>query len=401
MQITTNKVNLKDYIRGKRHGKEANRLEREAMNDPFLQDAIDGYDSIGGDPIPAIEKLEKQLALPVKRIDKRIWIWTAAAVLVLLIGIPFLLRQPNLKDIEVASSETVKQEETTVLSPEKDTVLVADHSLPKPEEEKIVTAAPKEIAVQEIEISKTVITEKADEIMEQDATYPRQPERVVTTIEPEQISVARAVQPRKEAFQGRVAGVATDSNTKTISGKIVDETGEPIIGATVNIKNTQLGAVTDIDGKFLLTVPKEEKSNLIASYVGMKNVEIPLKDNVGDVMMKSDDMALEEVVVVAYGTQKRKSVTGSVSQVKDTIPVFGETEFKKYFKENYDKAICANETISVKVEFYVNGQGQPGSIVIKEISCPGIEIEIKRLLLGSPHWSETNRKVTLNMTINE
>ncbi len=401
MQITTNKVNLKDYIHGKRHGKEANRLEREAMNDSFLQDAIDGFDSVPGDHIAAIEGLEKQLAPQSKRIDKRVWIWAAAAVFVLLIGIPFLLRQPNLKDIQVASSETVKQEETTVLSPEKDTVLVADHSLPKQEEEKIVTAAPKEIAVQEIEVSKPVVTERADEVTEQEAAYPRQPERVVTTIEPEQISVARAVQPRKEAFQGTVAGVTTTSSTKTISGKIVDETGEPIMGATINIKDTQLGAVTDIDGKFHLTVPKEEKSNLIASYVGMKNVEIPLKDNVGDVMMKSDDMALEEVVVVAHGTQKRKSVTGSVSQVKDTIPVFGETEFKKYFKENYDKAICANETISVKVEFYVNGQGQPGSIVIKEISCPGIEIEIKRLLLGSPHWSETDWKVTLNMTINE
>ncbi|HBF96037.1 MAG TPA: hypothetical protein DDW66_07095, partial [Porphyromonadaceae bacterium] len=84
----------------------------------------------------------------------------------------------------------------------------------------------------------------------------------------------------------------------------MDEIGEPIIGATVNVKNTHLGAVTDMDGKFRLTVPKDEKGMLVASFIGMKNVEMPLKEHLGDVVMKSNDMALDEVVVVAFGTQK-------------------------------------------------------------------------------------------------
>ena len=55
-------MKLKDYIQGKRHGKEANRLEREAMNDPFLNDAIDGFDSVEGDHLSVIAELEKQIA---------------------------------------------------------------------------------------------------------------------------------------------------------------------------------------------------------------------------------------------------------------------------------------------------------------------------------------------------
>ncbi|MEA5045692.1 MAG: hypothetical protein VB075_14145, partial [Petrimonas sp.] len=111
-------MDLKDYIQGKRRGKDANRLERKAMNDPFLQDAIDGYDSMPENHFPALEKLEKRFAPQPKHIDKRVWLWAAAAVLVLLIGLPFLLRQPDTKDVQVASVESLKKEETT-LSPKR------------------------------------------------------------------------------------------------------------------------------------------------------------------------------------------------------------------------------------------------------------------------------------------
>lgn len=392
-------MDLKDYIRGQRHGKEANRLEREAMNDPFLQDAIDGYDSVDGNPMSAIEKLEKQLASPVKRNDKRVWILAAAAVLVLLIGIPFLLRQPDIKDMQVASSEAVKQEETAILSPESDSVLVADNVEPKAPQESAVVPAPAEVKEQKLESREAfVVQETADAAVSKEIVTGQQ-ENAVTTIELKQVPVTKAIQPRQEAIQGRVAGVATASNTKLISGKIVDEMGEPIIGANINIKDTQLGTVTDIDGNFKLTVPKDENRLLTTNFIGMKSVELPLKENMGDIILKADDMALNEVVVVGYGTQRKSSYTGSVSKTKDTIPAFGENEFKKYFEENYDKTICENELISVKVEFFVNEHGRISNIQIKEISCPAIETEVKRLLLGSPAWSNGSRIVKMHMEL--
>ena len=371
------------------------------MNDPFLQDTIDGYDSVPGNHVEAIEKLEKRFAPQPKHIDKRVWLWAAAAVLVLLIGLPFLLRQPDTKDVQVASVESLKKEETT-LSPKRDSVLVADHTPPKTAEERTATTVQKKVEVRVKEVQQAVEAEKTAEIVSEEILQLQAPERMAEAIEPEQVSVARAALPKQKAIQGKVAAVtAVSPNTKTISGKIVDEIGEPIIGATVNVKNTHLGAVTDMDGKFRLTVPKDEKGMLVASFIGMKNVEMPLKEHLGDVVMKSNDMALDEVVVVAFGIQKKESIVGSTSTVKDTVPVFGETEFRHYFEKNYDKSVCPDEPISIKVEFYVNGQGQPGSIAIKENSCQKLETEIKRLLLGSPPWSERKRKVTLNWTLNE
>mgnify|MGYP000991476769 CR=1 FL=1 len=130
-------MNLKDYIRGQRQGKEANQLERKAMDDPFLQDAIDGYDSVEGDHISTIEDLKKRLSSPKKRINKKMWIWAAAAAILLLIGIPLLLYKPYTKEeITVVSSDIIQQKkEITTPSFQKDTVLVADHFEPKKEDD--------------------------------------------------------------------------------------------------------------------------------------------------------------------------------------------------------------------------------------------------------------------------
>ena len=74
-------MSLKNYIQGKRQGKNANQLEREALNDPFLQDAIDGFDSIQGEHLPVIEELERQVVRKTTKKSRhyRIWILSAAA----------------------------------------------------------------------------------------------------------------------------------------------------------------------------------------------------------------------------------------------------------------------------------------------------------------------------------
>ncbi len=400
-------MNLKDYIHGKRYGKEANRLEREAMNDPFLQDAIDGYDSVPGNHVEALEKLEKRFAPRPERIDKRVWLWAAAAALVLLIGIPFLLRQPDRKDVQVASTEP-KQEKIAAATLQKDSVLVTENFDTKKKEMPQSTVRKEERKPTEKEIPEPVVTE----------TITSKEVSAVSTRDLAETAVDTPASPISEKLAERVAGVAVaaqnkatpareirtrgvsspvESNKMLVQGRLVDENNEPLIGATINLKNSTLGTVTDIDGNFAFVIPKETEGNLLASYIGYENKEIPLKNQIGDVVMKADTELLSEAVVVGFGTQRKTSTVGSVSKT----PVFGETEFKKFFEKNYDKTVCPNRPISIKVEFYVNGQGQPGSIAIKENSCQKLETEIKRLLLGSPPWSERNRKVTLNWTLNE
>ncbi len=98
-----------------------------------------------------------------------------------------------------------------------------------------------------------------------------------------------------------------------IRGIVVDEKGEPVIGASVLVKGTTSGASTDIDGKFSLSAPSS--SMLVVSYVGMKTKEVSASANM-KIVLQSNTELLNEVVVVGYGTQKKANLTGAVSSVK-------------------------------------------------------------------------------------
>lgn len=100
-----------------------------------------------------------------------------------------------------------------------------------------------------------------------------------------------------------------------VTGTVVSaDDGQPIIGATVRVVGTEnVGAVTDLNGKFSLTVP-EGKRTLRVSYVGMTTVDVQVRKNMR-ITLQADDKNLDEVVVVAYGTQKKSSLTGAVSQI--------------------------------------------------------------------------------------
>lgn len=102
---------------------------------------------------------------------------------------------------------------------------------------------------------------------------------------------------------------------KTITGKVTDKNGEPIIGATILVKGTSQGTVTDMDGNYTLqNVP--EDAILQFTYVGMETQEIPAKGKtVINVAMKEATELLEEVVVVGYGVQKKVNLTGAVSAI--------------------------------------------------------------------------------------
>ena len=99
-----------------------------------------------------------------------------------------------------------------------------------------------------------------------------------------------------------------------VQGNIIDENGEPLIGVSVLVQGTGTGTVSDFDGIFILNTSKN--STLVISYVGYKDQQIIVKnDKPLRITMIPDTQALEEVVVIAYGSQKKVTVTGSVSNV--------------------------------------------------------------------------------------
>ena len=142
------------------------------------------------------------------------------------------------------------------------------------------------------------------------------------------------------------AGVAS-AQTSKVTGKVVGEDGEPVIGASVIVKGTTIGTVTDFDGNFSLEVPSDGKQ-LVVSYVGMKKTEVQVAPRVS-VTMQSDAQDLDEVVVTAYGTSTKGAFTGSASVMKaETI--------EKRLVSNVTNAL-AGSVAGVQI---ISDNGQPG-----------------------------------------
>lgn len=139
------------------------------------------------------------------------------------------------------------------------------------------------------------------------------------------------------------------AQTITVKGQVVDQDGLPLVGATVKVKDSKGGSVTDLDGNFQLEVPSN--ATLVVSYVGFTDREIAVRGRaiIEQIQLTADDNILEQVVVVGYGTQKKADLTGSVS-------VVNADELKK----------TSNSNISTMLEGKVPGvqittDGQPGA----------------------------------------
>ncbi|HPT30698.1 MAG TPA: carboxypeptidase-like regulatory domain-containing protein, partial [Prolixibacteraceae bacterium] len=122
------------------------------------------------------------------------------------------------------------------------------------------------------------------------------------------------------------ASALSAEQQRAIRGKVVGENGDPIPGVTVVVKGTTVGTITDMDGKFNLNIPANAQT-LSVSFVGMTPQELPIGSQTEfNVTLKEETKGLEEVVVVGYGTQKKESVVGAITQVNnETLMQAGAT----------------------------------------------------------------------------
>ena len=113
-----------------------------------------------------------------------------------------------------------------------------------------------------------------------------------------------------------VANPQEVQQTKNVTGQVLDENGEPMIGVSVLVKGTKIGSVTDFDGNFKLNAPAGAKE-LQVTYMGYKAQDVKITSGNIIVKMEPDNQLLDEVVVVGYGTMKKRDLTGSIASVKN------------------------------------------------------------------------------------
>jgi len=382
-------MQLKDYIQGNKRGKEANRLEREAMNDAFLQGALEGFDAVSGDHAKIIDRLEKRFTVPAAPPQKnRKWLLygSIAASILLLIGFGgyFLLE----------NNRNTTQTVAIILPDKEENTMPVDSPVSQPAQ---TEEFQKEALTAERVPKKARPTPTIPSIAPVQAENLSQSENKLTDTNQTTLSDLAETRETAEVSQEQTA---MEQVKQTVRGKITDETGEPIVGASVVEKGTNRGTTTDINGTFILQLPTDDSSKLMASYLGYKSQEINPSENYQTVVLKPDSQVLSEVVVVAFGTQRRSSITGAVAKINTDLaiqPVFGEKEFQIYCQQKADKNVCGGQGATVKVAFFINETGKPVEIEYKKYSCEEAKKEMEKLLASSPVWTQTNRKVAMTI----
>jgi TonB-linked SusC/RagA family outer membrane protein len=151
------------------------------------------------------------------------------------------------------------------------------------------------------------------------------------------------------AFSPVPAMASVAQQTIKVSGQVVDQGGEPLIGATVKVKGATSGSITDFDGNFSMDVAPD--ATLVISYVGYKDREFAVRGRsvLGQIQLDSDDNVLEQVVVVGYGVQKKADLTGSVS-------IVNADELKRVAHSNIS-SMLEGKVAGVQI----TSDGQPGA----------------------------------------
>jgi len=165
----------------------------------------------------------------------------------------------------------------------------------------------------------------------------------------EKTNVSFLVKDRQIILTTDNSATLTEQERK-ISGKVTDQSGQPIPGASVVVKGTTTGVITGGDGSFSLTIPSDAKT-LAFSFVGMKTLEVALGNQTTiNIKLTEETIGLEEVVAIGYGTQRKKDLTGAVAHLDIT---------KQETLPNTNAMQSLRGTIA---GVNVNDNGRPGSV---------------------------------------
>lgn len=358
------------------------------MKDPFLADAMDGYSQVEGNHEERIEKLRMQIsAHTVKHTNSSkgknsyAITWSIAACLVIGIGIStyFLFLKKSMTDNVFIAKEDIPSAVFEPVTPKEEISSLAEAKMKQDStHEVIVKQADKKNIVakskttpkpQSVPIAATPVIEEATG-----------EETAGQAIMLEETIVADTNTSHSEVPEMKVAKVAAP-NRNLIKGKVTDEKGEPIIGASVAYTGTNTGTITDLNGEF--TLKKEEgNQELTAQFIGYEPVEIPVDTSrTMLIAMNEDKQTLDEVVVV-----------GTKDKYQTPQPVTGKRKYKKYLEENLirpnDK--CKDVKGEVILAFFVDKEGNPQNITIVHGLCESADKEAVRLVKEGPKWTFGN-----------
>ncbi len=449
-QLKNRYQRILEYLKGNFSNKERHTLEKEALDDPFLQDALDGFEIIETDVLEKdIKKLSAQIQLRTEKRKRLIplFYYPIAASLLLLIGfslwwfngyqsleVPQEIvnseieeepKQPQFVDrsqeVDITSKVAFEEiEDAKVVSSNKE----AYQAVPKPPNNKeIVASIPKRDL-------KETPAEKPDfsDIEEEAADVPEIANELSSGVSSDlRIEKPQPLSSAKKAIDRSVASEAkaiekiqsienkpkleqvvsdekeeqeiTDNDLVAVFGVVTDDNGGTLPGVNITVKGSALGTQSDFDGQYQLNVHKD--AILLFNYVGFETEERIVDSAIINVELAEDLAVLNEIVVVGYGVKKKQDFKRIIrdrntSPDVNAIPFNGtSTDFKEWIKQNLNPSIMnklSEESTTVNISFVVSEFGNLYQVRFDTALDKTTKKELKSIIKSSPKWKPATLK---------
>jgi TonB family protein len=415
---------IERYKRGELSSAEMHKLERKALEDPFLADALEGVDSVSAHDLTMdLGLLRNQLNQRTKGGGKVIsmttWVVRIAATVTILLAGTYLLTTLNREGDEKRGDLAMNKNEMPLPQ-------VTDSITPLPEDQDVTkdvaAEAPTPAAVDveekkilELQKEKTSdisrrgeITKEKEGVADKEpvSSNASQPNAGVAAMETEQAEVmedivelqaepaaARGTDKMVESSRSKSSGAAVVADRKVIRGQVIDsEDGRGLPGVNVTIAGTNTGTVTDGEGNYEIVL-NDINDGLLFSFIGFENREvIPGSSNEVDVTLQPDYAQLSEVVVVGYGVAK--DTLDGYPILEMATPKGGRKAYKQYLVSELrypEQALENNVEGKVTIQFTVETSGTLSEFKVLKGIGHGCEEEVIRLIKEGPKWAASRR----------
>ncbi|MGE6218638.1 carboxypeptidase-like regulatory domain-containing protein [Nubsella zeaxanthinifaciens] len=394
---------LDDYLEGRLDASTMHKVERVSLEDPFVAQALAGLTE-AKKRTQSLSFLQKQLQERVaeKPVERKRWQLTShrlsiaatAAVLFITVGVLFMMRESNRRELEqLAAAKRAKGIEVN-LEPKVAAAAPVDTlantgNANKVLDKKVAQALGNVLAKRNSMVAKNNSADKASyfDSLEQRTTSAALKKSTFTQQTMIGVPTVAPVSP-VQALDGRVSGIQakTDPNLKSLKGTVYDVYGRPISGADVKMVGDDIRAITNRSGEFTLPVGKDlsEKVTIEVASLGFarKNIEAKVNEPL-KVSLDEDAHVLREVVAVSDSEKSKKAVKNAFG-----APKIGWKAYEEYLRKE-NKLFTTGSQIVV-LSFSISADGSPVDIKVDKSVGKLQDEEAIRLLTSGSKWSPSS-----------
>lgn len=430
---------FKKYLSGQMSPAEQHAFEKRLLEDEFETDALEGFSQIDASELQSdLDFLKKKIEEKTER-PGRTMAWRIAASVALLAVFSFVAymlitqntpeevakkyevpegsetESPRLQDIrteDFIESKEIPQEELTEPSDAIES-FITDIPAKASDNKDISETDTEQITTEDAHIPEPIPSIALNQKTEGEVTSEAAPGEA---LKKETATHSMPKTARMTSESAALRSVQPPSGTRTITGKITSEGEEEgIPGVNIILKGSATGAISDIEGNYSLEIPESKESVLVFSSVGYVSEEVVVKDQQNvNVHIQPDVNTLSEIVVIGYGAQAKKDLSGAAYGIQENqstyippMPVVGNSNFKKYVKDNIRypaSGIAQGIKGSVRVAFTVGVEGRISDLVVLKSLGKDFDNEAIRLIQEGPAWEPARendvaieREVKLNI----